>query len=168
MVLHMSQPNYPITPAITFLTEMGVSFEPHTFEYEEKGGTKVSSRKLGVDEHCVIKTLVFKNEKSEPFIVLMHGDRHVSLKALTQQLGYKKIAPENPDAAQVHTGYFVGGTSPFGLKKNLPIFVERSILELPKIFINGGQRGFLVSIKPEELKRVLDPKPVDVAEAKKA
>jgi Cys-tRNA(Pro) deacylase len=164
----MSQATHPVTPAIKVLDENGVSYEPHTFEYEEKGGTKVSSRKLGVDEHCVIKTLVFKNEKSEPFLVLMHGDRHVSLKALTQQLGTKKIAPENPDAAVEHTGYLVGGTSPFGTKKQLPVYIERSILDLPKIFINGGQRGFLVSMKPQELARVLRPTPVDVAEAKKA
>ncbi len=164
----MSQTPHPNTPATQALIENAVSFEPHTFEYEEKGGTKVSSRKLGIDEHCVIKTLVFKNEKSEPLIVLMHGDKHVSLRALIQQLNCKKIAPENPDAAQAHTGYQVGGTSPFGLKKNLPIYVERSILTLPKIFINGGQRGFLVSLKPQDLQRILNPIPVDVAEAKKA
>lgn len=158
---------HPITPAIEELTRYGVSFQPHLFEYEEKGGTKVSSRKLGVDEHCVIKTLVFKNEKSEPLIVLMHGDRHVSLKSLIQQIGCKKIAPEDPEMAHEHTGYMVGGTSPFGIKQKLPIYVEQSILDLPKIFINGGQRGFLVSLSPIELVRVLKPVAVNVAEMKK-
>jgi Cys-tRNA(Pro) deacylase len=163
----MSLPSYPITPAIEELTRNDVKFEPHLFEYEEKGGTKVSSRKLGVDEHCVIKTLVFKNEKSDPLIVLMHGDRHVSLKALIKQLGCKKIAPEDPEVAHERTGYLVGGTSPFGLKQKIPIYFEKTILDQPKIFINGGQRGFLVSLSPQDLIRVLHATPVEVAEMKR-
>jgi Cys-tRNA(Pro) deacylase len=155
------------TPAVEMLEASGVNFERHYFEYEEKGGTKVSSTKLGVSEHIVIKTLIFANERHEALIVLMHGDRNVDTKRLAQQTGAKKISPVKPDVAFTHTGYQVGGISPFGTKEKLPLYVERSILSLPKILINGGGRGFLVSLSTEELVRVLNPTPVDVAQVKK-
>lgn len=157
----------PVTPAIEELTRNGVQYEPHLFEYEEKGGTKTSSTKLGVSEHQVIKTLVFKNQDGEPLLVLMHGDRQVSTSRLAKQLGAKKISSVTPEVAFEQTGYQVGGISPFGTKKKLPVYAESTILSLPKIFINGGQRGFLVSFAPAELQRVLNVTLVEVAEEKK-
>ena len=151
------------TPATAFLKKNAVAFTEHPYEYEEHGGTRVSSEKLGVPEHSVIKTLVMEDEAKKPLIVLMHGDREVSLKNLARQAGRKTIAPCKPDVAQRHSGYQVGGTSPFGLRKPMPIYVERSVLELEKIWINGGGRGFLVAIDPKELTRVLKATPVDVA-----
>lgn len=151
------------TPATAFLKKNAVAFTEHPYEYEEHGGTRVSSEKLGVPEHSVIKTLVMEDEAKKPLIVLMHGDREVSLKNLARQAGKKTIAPCKPDVAQRHSGYQVGGTSPFGLRKPMPIYVERSVLELEKIWINGGGRGFLVAIDPKELTRVLKATPVDVA-----
>jgi Cys-tRNA(Pro) deacylase len=151
------------TPATEFLAQHGVSYTEHHYEYVEHGGTAVSSGSLGVPEHEVVKTLVMEDEQKKPLIVLMHGDRKVSTKELARQGKRKRIEPCKPEVAQRHTGYQVGGTSPFGTKKALPVFVERSILELPQIYINGGRRGFLVRIAPAELVRVLGPTPVDVA-----
>ena len=151
------------TPATQFLARHGVAYTVHQYEYVEHGGTAVSSESLGVPEHQVVKTLVMEDEEKKPLIVLMHGDRTVSTKDLARQAARKRIEPCRPDVAQRHTGYQVGGTSPFGTRKNLPVFVERSILELPAIYINGGRRGFLVRISPQDLVRLLKPTPVDVA-----
>ncbi len=151
------------TPATKMLDELGVRYTGHVYEYVEHGGTAVSSESLGVPEHEVVKTLVMEDEECSPLIVLMHGDCKVSTKELARQAGKKRIAPCRPEVAQRHTGYQVGGTSPFGLRKALPVYVERSILELPQIYINGGRRGFLVCIAPDELSRILRPVPVSVA-----
>jgi len=151
------------TPATKFLAEHAVVFTLHPYEYEEHGGTKVSSQKLGVPEHEVIKTLVFEDETKTPLIILMHGDRQVSAKALARQLGVKQVQPCKPDVAQRHTGYFVGGTSPFGTKKSMRVCCERSITTLPRIFINAGKRGLLCTLSPAELVRVLSPTLVDCA-----
>lgn len=151
------------TPATRFLAEHGVAFELRPYEYEERGGTKVSSQKLGVEEHVVIKTLVFEDETKAPLLVLMHGDRQVSAKALARQLGVKSVQPCKPEVAQRHTGYQVGGTSPFGTRKVLRVCCERTITALPKIFINAGGRGLLCSLDPAELVRVLEPKLVECA-----
>jgi Cys-tRNA(Pro) deacylase len=152
-----------VTPAVRVLRQHAIDFTEHPYKYEERGGTRVSSRELGVDEHIVIKTLVMQDEARQPLIVLMHGDREVSTKNLARQIGAKTVAPCDPAAAERHTGYQVGGTSPFGTRKALPLYVERSILDLPRIYINGGKRGFLVSLAPADLARVLSPTPVDVA-----
>ena len=151
------------TPATQFLARHGVTYTVHEYDYVEHGGTAVSSESLGVPEHEVVKTLVMEDEEKKPLIVLMHGDRKVSTKDLARQAARKRIEPCTPDTAQRHTGYQVGGTSPFGTRKQLPVFVERSILELPAIYINGGRRGFLVRISPADLTRLLKPTPVDVA-----
>lgn len=140
-----------------------VTYTEHPYDYEDKGGTRVSSEKLGVDEHAVVKTLVMEDDDKKPLVVLMHGDRDVSTKNLARQIGKKRVEPCKPEVAERHSGYQVGGTSPFGLKKPMPVFVEKSVLDLPKIFINGGRRGFLVAIDPKELVRVVGAKPVDVA-----
>lgn len=155
--------NHPVTPAIHFLKQNGVAFEPHLYKYEEKGGTSVSSRELGVPEHQVVKTLVMETETKSPLIILMHGDKQVSTKELARALAVKKVAPCAPETANRHTGYQVGGTSPFGTRKPLPVYVERTILALPRIWINGGGKGFLVSLDPRELERVLKPTAVEVA-----
>lgn len=151
------------TGAVTVLRKHAVAFQEHEYRYEERGGTAVSSRELGVDEHIVIKTLVMEDESKAPLIVLMHGDREVSTKNLARQTGRKHIAPCSPEVAQRHTGYMVGGTSPFGTRKTMPIFMERSVANLERIYVNGGRRGFLVSMPPGELIRVLSPTLVDVA-----
>jgi len=151
------------TQAILFLRKHGVAYTEHEYDYVEHGGTEVSAASLGVNEHQVVKTLVMQDEAGKPLIVLMHGDRTVSTKNLARQAGVKRIEPCRPDAAQRHSGYQVGGTSPFGTRKALPVYLERSILELPKIYINGGRRGFLVGIAPAELVRALAPTLVDVA-----
>ena len=151
------------TPATQMLDANGVQYTEHEYQYVEHGGTAVSSGSLGVPEHEVVKTLVMQDEDAKPLIVLMHGDRQVATKELARQAGRKRIEPCKPDVAQRHTGYQVGGTSPFGMRKALPIFVERSILELPRIYINGGRRGFLVRISSADLERVLKPMPVDAA-----
>jgi Cys-tRNA(Pro) deacylase len=151
------------TPAIHFLRKHGVAFTEHTYRYEDRGGTRVSARELGVDEHTVIKTLVMQDDKAQPLIVLMHGDREVSTKNLARQIGAKSITPCEPAVAEKHTGYMVGGTSPFGTRKPLPIYMERSIADLDVIHINGGRRGFLVRLAPAELVRVLSPTLVEVA-----
>jgi Cys-tRNA(Pro) deacylase len=151
------------TPATQFLHQHGVKYTEHEYEYVEHGGTAVSSGSLGVPEHEVVKTLVMQDEQAKPLIVLMHGDLKVSTKELARQAGRKRIEPCTPEAAQRHTGYQVGGTSPFGTRKPLPVFMERSILDLPMIYINGGRRGFLVCIPSQELVRVLKPTTVDAA-----
>jgi Cys-tRNA(Pro) deacylase len=150
------------TPATTFLKANKIPYTEHEYEYVEHGGTEVSAASLGVDEHHVVKTLVMQDEAARPLIVLMHGDKKVSTKNLARQAGRKRIEPCRPEVAQRHSGYQVGGTSPFGTKKKLLIYLERSILELPKIYINGGRRGFLVGIDPRELAK-LEPLPVDAA-----
>ena len=152
-----------MTPATAFLKSKGISFTEHVYEYVEHGGTSVSAESLGVPEHEVVKTLVMQDEQARPLIVLMHGDRKVSTKNLARQAGRKSIEPCRSEAAQRHTGYQVGGTSPFGTRKALPIYMERSIAALPAIYINGGRRGFLVKIKTQELVRVLKPQLVEVA-----
>ena len=151
------------TPAVHFLKQHKVPFSEHEYRYEERGGTAVSSRELAVDEHVVIKTLVMEDERKQPLIVLMHGDREVSTKNLAHQIGAKTVSPCTPEAAQKHTGYLVGGTSPFGTRKPLPVFLERSIADLDCIYINGGRRGFLVSLAPGDLVRVLSPTLVDAS-----
>ena len=153
----------PSTPAIHFLKQHRVPFTEHPYRYEERGGTAVSARELGVDEHVVIKTLVMEDEAKQPLIVLMHGDREVSTKNLARQIGVKTITPCAPDVAQKHTGYMVGGTSPFGTRKKMPVYLERSIADLDRIYLNGGARGFLVSLSPADLVMVLEPTLVEVA-----
>jgi Cys-tRNA(Pro) deacylase len=153
----------PETQATKFLKANKVAFTPHLYAYEEHGGTRVSARELNVDEHAVVKTLVFEDESAKPLIVLMHGDCKVSTKELARQIGRKKVEPCKPEVANRHSGYLVGGTSPFGTKKAMPVFVERSILELPTIYINGGRRGFLVAIAPQEVVRTLAATPVEAA-----
>jgi Cys-tRNA(Pro) deacylase len=151
--------------AIPFLKKHNVSFAEHEYRYEERGGTAVSSRELAVDEHSVIKTLVMEDDNRKPLIVLMHGDREVSTKNLARQIGAKTVTPCVPEVAQRHTGYMVGGTSPFGTRKSLPIYMERSIADLDRLYINGGRRGFLVSLAPADLIRVLKPTLVEAATA---
>ena len=151
------------TPATAFLKKHGVAYTEHTYAYEEHGGTAVSARELGVPEHEVVKTLVMEDEAKRAFIVLMHGDRKVSTKNLARQIGVKKAQPCTPETANRHSGYPVGGTSPFGTRKPLPVYVEKSVLALGKIYINGGRRGYLVGIDPAELARVLDIKTVETA-----
>lgn len=151
------------TPAIHFLRRHQVAFAEHTYRYEEHGGTRVSSRELGVVEHAIVKTLVMEDEARQPLLVLMHGDREVSTKQLARQAGRKTVVPCEPAVAQKHTGYLVGGTSPFGTRKPLPVYMERSILDLERLYVNGGRRGFLVSLAPADLVRVLQPVMVQVA-----
>jgi Cys-tRNA(Pro) deacylase len=153
----------PSTPATRLLRERGVAYTEHLYRYEEKGGTRVSARELGVDEHAVVKTLVMEDEAGEPLVVLMHGDREVSTKALARQLGRRSVQICRPEVANRHSGYQVGGTSPFGTRKAMPIYVERTVLDLPRVFVNGGSRGFLVGLAPADLAAVLSPAPVDVA-----
>lgn len=151
------------TPATAVLRQRGVQFSEHVYDYVEHGGTAESARQLGVDEHSVVKTLVTQDQDGKPLIVLMHGDREVSLKNLARQIGAKRVEPCKPDVAQRHSGYQVGGTSPFGTRKALSIFVERSVLSLPLIYINGGRRGYLVGIAPQVLVDLLQARPVDCA-----
>jgi Cys-tRNA(Pro) deacylase len=149
------------TPATHWLREQAVPFGEHPYEYVEHGGTQESARALGVPEHAVVKTLVMEDETHRPMLVLMHGDRQVSTKNLARQTGRKRIAPCDPAVAQRHSGYQVGGTSPFGLRKSMPVFVQRSILDLERIYINGGRRGFLVSLAPGVLTAKLQATPVE-------
>ncbi len=151
------------TPATQMLKRAGVAFTEHVYDYVEHGGTAESSRQLGVDEHAVVKTLVMQDERAEPLIVLMHGDRTVSLKELARQIACKKVEPCKPEVAQRHSGYQVGGTSPFGVRKAMPVFVEAGILALPRICINGGRRGYLVGIEPRVLTELLGARPVTCA-----
>ena len=158
----MSKEKVPVTAAIRELRSHNVAFTDHLYEYEEKGGTAVSARELGVDEHAVVKTLVMEDDGKQPLVVLMHGDLKVSTKELARVIGVKTIAPCNPDTANRHSGYVVGGTSPFGTRKKMPVYMEQSILELPKIYINGGKRGYLVGVDPKDVACVLAPVMVKV------
>ena len=154
--------NAPETPATRFLAQHGVAHSNHLYSYEEHGGTKVSARELNVPEHAVVKTLVMEDEAAKPLIVLMHGDCKVSTKELARQIGCKKVSPCTPETANRHSGYLVGGTSPFGTKKAMPIYMEQSILDLALIYIHGGRRGYLVGVHPHDLLRVLKPVTVNV------
>jgi len=160
--------DHPITPAVRVLRQHQVAFEPHLYDYVEHGGTSRSSNALGIDEHQVVKTLVFETDAKHPLIVLMHGDKQVSTKSLARHLGVKSITPCKPEVAEKWTGYVVGGTSPFGTRTKIPVFVERTILALERIWINGGKRGFLVAIEPKVLVDVLAPDAVSVAIEKSA
>ena len=153
----------PETQATKFLQANKVPYSSHPYAYEEHGGTKVSARELNVDEHAVVKTLIFEDENAKPLIVLMHGDRKVSTKELARQVGCKKIEPCKPEVANRHTGFLVGGTSPFGTKKKMPVYIEKSILDLPLIYINGGKRGYLVGVHPHDIVRTLSPVAVEAA-----
>ena len=152
-----------MTPATSFLKARGIAYTEHEYEYVEHGGTEVPARALGVPEHHIVKTLVMEDESGRPLIVLMHGDRSVSTKALARALGVKRIAPCAPEVAERHSGYQVGGTSPFGTRKRLPIYVEATVLALPSIYVNGGRRGYLVGIAPAVLTSVLGAAPVTCA-----
>lgn len=151
------------TPATQWLRGHGVAFSEHVYDYVDHGGTAESARQLGVDEHGVVKTLVMQDERARPLVVLMHGDRQVSTKNLARQIGTKAVEPCKPEVAQRHSGYLVGGTSPFGMRKELPVYVERTVLALPRIHVNGGRRGFLVGVDPAVLTSLLDAVPVDCA-----
>ena len=151
------------TPATQFLRKHQAAFADHPYPYEEHGGTAVSARALGVDEHSVIKTLVMQDEAAKPLIVLMHGDRKVSTKNLARAIGCKSVEPCKPDVAQRHSGYQIGGTSPFGTRKVLPVYIEASILDLPTIYINGGRRGYLVALDPRLAAQLVQAKPVHCA-----
>jgi len=153
----MAKDKTPVTPAVRQLRAEKVVFTDHPYAYEEKGGTAVSARELGVDEYCVIKTLIMEDELKKPLIILMHGDQQVSTKELARVMGVKQISPCTPDMAQKHTGYMVGGTSPFGVRRPMPVYMEESIAGLERMYINGGKRGFLVGLEPAELVRVLKP-----------
>jgi Cys-tRNA(Pro) deacylase len=152
----------PVTAAVRALRDHGVAFTDHLYAYEERGGTAVSARELGVDEHAVVKTLIMEDEAKKPLIVLMHGDRKVSTRELARVTGAKTITPCDPDVANRHSGYVVGGTSPFGTRKAMPVYMEQTILDLERIFINGGKRGYLVGLAPEAVVRVLEPKLVAI------
>lgn len=159
----MNKEKFPVTAATRILRERHITFSGHLYPYEEHGGTHHSARCLGVDEHCVVKTLIMEDERRQPLVVLMHGDRKVSTKELARLLDVKTIKPCDPTVANKHSGYLVGGTSPFGTRKTMPVYMEASILELPLIYLNGGKRGFLVGLAPSEVRRLLDPVLVNVA-----
>jgi Cys-tRNA(Pro) deacylase len=154
---------HPVTMAVRALRAGAVPFAPHSYRWEPRGGTAASAAALGVDEHLVIKTLIFEDETTSPLCVLMHGDREVSAKRLARVIGAKSVAPCAPEVADRHSGYQVGGTSPFGLRRSMPIYMQRSILDLPRIYINGGARGFLVALDPKDAQRLLSPTLVDAA-----
>jgi Cys-tRNA(Pro) deacylase len=152
----------PVTAAVRVLRAQGVAFTDHLYQYEDRGGTRVSARELGVDEHAVVKTLIMEDPERRPLVVLMHGDRSVSTKELARLLNVKSVAPCDPAVASRHSGYLVGGTSPFGTRKAMPVYMEGTILDLPRIYINGGARGYLVGMDPREAQRVLQPTLVSV------
>jgi Cys-tRNA(Pro) deacylase len=154
--------DHPITPAVRCLREKKLDFKPHLYEYIEKGGTRESARQLGVDEHAVVKTLVFETNERKPLIVLMHGDRQVSTKNLARYIGVKSVEPATPERATKWTGYLVGGTSPFGTRTQMPVYVEKTIFNLDRIYINGGKRGFLVEIDPASFRQVLQTVDVEI------
>ena len=153
----MGRERMPVTAAVRVLRAAGVVYTEHPYDYEEKGGTAVSARELGVDEHCVVKTLVMEDDRKRPLLVLMHGDRQVSTKELARAIGAKGVAPCSPETAGRHSGYVVGGTSPFGTRQPMPVYMEETILGLPKVYINGGRRGFLVGMSPGDVARILSP-----------
>jgi len=159
----MSREKMPATAAIRVLRASGADYTEHPYDYEEKGGTAVSARELGVDEHAVVKTLVMEDDRKRPLIVLMHGDREVSTKELARVIGVRSVAPCSPEGAHRHSGYIVGGISPFGTRHPMPVYMEGTILDLPKIYINGGRRGFLVGMNPGDVARILSTIPVRVA-----
>lgn len=158
-------PHVSETPATQWLRRQGVSFSEHVYDYVEHGGTAESARQLGLDEHRIVKTLVMQDQDGRPLLVLMHGDRQVSLKALAREIGAKKVEPCRPEVAERHSGYKVGGTSPFATRKTMPVYVEAGILELPRICINGGRRGYLVGLEPTVLTERLGAHPVRCASA---
>ena len=153
----MAKDKAPVTPAIRFLRAERVSFSDHLYNYEEKGGTAVSARELGVDEYCVVKTLIMEDDRKQPLIVLMHGNRQVSTKELARLIGARTVVPCSPDTANRHSGYLVGGTSPFGTRRPMPVYMEESIAALQKIYLNGGKRGYLIGIDPRDVVRILNP-----------
>ncbi len=153
----------PSTPATRLLRQRGIPYTEHLYRYEERGGTRVSARELGVEEHAVVKTLIMEDDSGAPLVVLMHGDREVSVKALARQLGRRSIEPCRPEVAQRHSGYLVGGTSPLGTRRRMPVFVERTILDLEVVYLNGGSRGFLVGVPPRAVAELLGATPVDAA-----
>ncbi len=153
----MAREKTPVTPAVRLLREAGVEFTPHLYRYEERGGTAISARELGVDEHAVVKTLILEDDEKNPLVVLMHGDRQVSVRELARLIGARSVTPCAPAVADRHSGYQVGGTSPFGTRKEMPVYMEETILGIPRIYINGGKRGFLVGLDPREALRVLRP-----------
>lgn len=159
----MSQDKVPVTAAVRVLRQHKAAFTDHLYEYEEHGGTTVSARELGVDEHAVVKTLVMEDDAKRPLVVLMHGDREVSTKNLARLIGVKTIVPCTPDTANKHSGYMVGGTSPFGTRKAMPVYMEQTIAELPRIYINGSKRGYLVGLDPRVVLDILRPTLVNVA-----
>lgn len=159
----MASSRLPVTSAMRALRAAGVAFSDHPYGYEERGGTAVSARELGVEEHAVVKTLIMEDDRQRPLVVLMHGDREVSTRNLARQIGAKSVQPCAPAVADRHSGYQVGGTSPFGLRKPMPVYLERSIADLPRVYINGGRRGYLIGLDPAEAIRVLQPVLVDVA-----
>ena len=159
----MSKEKFPVTPAIRLLRENNITFTSHLYPYEEHGGTAQSAACLGVEEHAVIKTLIMEDDRKQPLIVLMHGDRKVSTRELARLRGAKTITPCDPTVASKHSGYLVGGTSPFGVRKPMPVYLEASILELLRIYLNGGKRGFLVGLAPAEVRRLLQPTLVQIA-----
>jgi Cys-tRNA(Pro) deacylase len=159
----MTKEKIPSSPAILALKAQSAVFTLCSYKYEEKGGTRVSAMKLGVDEHCVVKTLIMEDENADPLIILMHGDKEVSTKALARSIGTKSIVPCRSEIAAKHTGYKVGGTSPFGTRKTLPVYMEKTIADLQTIFINAGSRGLLARISPAEVVRILNPVMVNVA-----
>ena len=159
----MTKEHFPATPAIRALKDQRVEFTLRPYKYEERGGTEVAARELGVDEHIAIKTLVMEDDQKRPFIILMHGDKEVSAKELARILGVKSVHPCDPATAQRHTGYMVGGTSPFGIRKKLPIYIEGTILDYEKILINAGRKGLLAEMATDELLRILSPQPVSAA-----
>ena len=151
------------TPATQMLRAHKVEFTEHPYDYVEHGGTEESARQLGLDEHAVVKTLVMQDQDAKPLIVLMHGDCKVSTKNLARQIGAKSVEPCKPEVANRHSGYLVGGTSPFGTRREMPVYIEETILALPRIAINGGRRGYLVQLAPEVCTRLLDARPVHCA-----
>jgi len=159
----MTKQHYPVTPAVRVLRQAKVEYAHHLYEYKEQGGAAWSAEALQLDIHAVVKTLIMENDNKQPLIVLMHGDKAVSTKQLARQLGAKNIQPCDPAIAQKHSGYLVGGTSPFGTKRSMPVYLESSILQLPKVYINGGKRGYLVSVSPQAIMDILKPKLVEVA-----
>ena len=161
----MSKDKLPVTNALRVLRQHGVAFTDHPYPYEERGGTAVSARELGVPEHQVVKTLIMEDDRKQPMIVLMHGDREVSTKNLARHLGVKAVTPCAPAVADRHSGYQVGGTSPFGTKRAMPVYMQATIAELPRVYINGGRRGYLVGLAPADAIRVLKPTLVDIATA---
>lgn len=159
----MSRIQFPVTPAIRVLRDAGIAFSQHLYDYEEKGGTRRAANELGVEEHSVIKTLVMQDENHKPLIILMHGDREVGVGMLAKEVGAKSVQPCDPATAQKHTGYLVGGTSPFGTRATMPVYVEESIFGLERVYVNGGKRGFLVAFAPNNLCDLLPIKTVHVA-----